>query len=193
VKPQVSRSLNNSTTCQLILLESCSNSSQKTQWVFMSELKSLGFVFFVGDVISGAGFWPFWLRLPGSEPQLLDGSILLRFSLETREESKSFKPLIDFLRFQVQNLWLFSGHIFSTRSIRKANKGSKQLDSNLVSNKNLSEILPFCSWGQAQVTWAKMAKNLSHLWRHPQKTQNQNFIQCKLEDLPHFLRVWTAH
>jgi len=23
----------------------------------------LGFGFFVGDIISGVGFWPFWLRL----------------------------------------------------------------------------------------------------------------------------------
>jgi len=27
----------------------------------------------MGDVIRGIGFWPFWLRLPGPGPQLLDG------------------------------------------------------------------------------------------------------------------------
>jgi len=27
---------------------------------------SFGFCFFVGDIISGIGFWPFWLRLPGN-------------------------------------------------------------------------------------------------------------------------------
>jgi len=31
------------------------------------------FLFFVGDVISGVGFWPFWLRLPGPGHQSLDG------------------------------------------------------------------------------------------------------------------------
>jgi len=28
----------------------------------------LGSGFFVGDVISRVGFWPFWLRLPGPGP-----------------------------------------------------------------------------------------------------------------------------
>jgi len=41
-----------------------------------------------------------------------------------------------------------------------------------------------------------MAKNLFHLRRHPKKTkqtQNQTiFFQCRLEDLPSLLRVWTA-
>jgi len=36
--------------------------------------------------------------------QLLGQSILLKFSLETRLESKSFEPLIDFLAFLVQKL-----------------------------------------------------------------------------------------
>jgi len=49
--------------------------------------------------------------------------------------------------------------------------GSKDLDFRLVSNKNLSKILACSDW--AQVTWAKVAKNLPHLWRHSQKTQNQ--------------------
>jgi len=38
-----------------------------------------------------------------------------------------------------------------------------------VSHKNLSEILPPSGWAQGQVTWTKMAKNLPHLWCHPQK------------------------
>jgi len=33
------------------------------------------------------------------------GSILLKVLLETRLQSKSFEPLIDFLRFLVQKLW----------------------------------------------------------------------------------------
>jgi len=28
------------------------------------------------------------------------------------------------------------------------------------------------SWAQGQVTWAKMSKNLPHLWHHPWKIQN---------------------
>ena len=43
-----------------------------------------------------------------------------------------------------------------------------------ISNKNLSEMLPSSGQAQSQVTWAKMAKNLLHLWRHPQKTEIQN-------------------
>jgi len=33
--------------------------------------KVLGF--FVGDIIDGVSFQPFWLRLPGPGPQLLNG------------------------------------------------------------------------------------------------------------------------
>jgi len=36
--------------------------------------------------------------------QLLGQSVLLKFSLETRLESESFEPLIDFLAFLVQKL-----------------------------------------------------------------------------------------
>jgi len=35
------------------------------------------------------------------------------------------------------------------------------------------------SWAQGQVTWAKMARNLPHLWCHPQKAWNtkpKNFL-----------------
>jgi len=39
-----------------------------------------------------------------SSDQLLDQSISLKFSLETRLESESFKPSIDFLAFLVQKL-----------------------------------------------------------------------------------------
>jgi len=37
--------------------------------------------------------------------QPLDGSILLKFSVETRLESKSFETLIDFVVCLVQKLW----------------------------------------------------------------------------------------
>jgi len=59
----------------------------------------------VGNVRSRVGFWSFWLRLPGPRPKLLDGSILLKFLLETRLESESFEHFIGFLGIQVQKLW----------------------------------------------------------------------------------------
>jgi len=37
--------------------------------------------------------------------QLLGQSVSLKFSLETRLESESFQPLINFLAFLVQKLW----------------------------------------------------------------------------------------
>jgi len=40
-----------------------------------------------------------------SRVQPLGQSVTLKFSLETRIESESFEPLIDFLAFLVQNLW----------------------------------------------------------------------------------------
>jgi len=43
------------------------------------------------------------------------------------------------------------------------------LDSNIVSNENLTEILPSSGWALGKVTWAKVVKNLPHLWRHSQK------------------------
>jgi len=67
----------------------------------------------VSDVISEVGLWPFCIVLhnvfilvhvtwPRAQP--LGQSILLKFSLKTRLESKSFEPLIDFLAFLVQML-----------------------------------------------------------------------------------------
>ena len=50
-------------------------------------------------MISEVVFGPFWLMLPG-----LGQSILLKFSLQTRLESESFEPLIDFLAFLVIKL-----------------------------------------------------------------------------------------
>ena len=46
-----------------------------------------------------------WPTLPGLGRQLLDGSISLKFLLETRLQSKSFDTLDDLLGFRVQNLW----------------------------------------------------------------------------------------
>jgi len=63
-------------------------------------------------------------------------------------------------------------HNFWTRNARKLIKGSKDLDSSLVSNENISEILWPSGWAVGQATWAKMAQKLLHLWRHSQKTNN---------------------
>jgi len=84
----------------------------------------------------------------------------------------------------------------STRSVTQTNiKGSKDSDSSLVSNENLSEILWPSGWALGQATWAKMAQKLLHLWRQPQKihTPNQKiFFECNLLDCPIRLSPWTA-
>jgi len=48
-------------------------------------------------------------------------------------------------------------------------KGSKDLDSSLVSNENFSETLWPSGWALGQTTWAKMTLKLLHLWRQSQK------------------------
>jgi len=48
-------------------------------------------------------------------------------------------------------------------------KGSKDSNSSLVSNENLSAMLWPSGWALGQVTWAKMTQKLLHLWRHSQK------------------------
>jgi len=95
------------------------------------------------------------------------------------------------LRYLI-DLW-FLGYDFWNRNATKPIKCLKDLDSSLVPNKNFSEILPSYGWAWGQVTWAKMAENLFHLWWHSQKTRNQkNFFRCRLEDLSHLFKVWTA-
>jgi len=44
-------------------------------------------------------------------------------------------------------------------------KGSKDLDSSLVSNENFSETLWPSGWAVGQATWTKMTQKLLHLWR----------------------------
>ena len=44
---------------------------------------------------------PFWPTSSGPGPKPLDGSISLKFLLETRLKSESFDTLDDLLRFQV--------------------------------------------------------------------------------------------
>ena len=82
-------------------------------------------------------FWPFWFRLPGPGPKSLDRSFLLKFLLETRQESETFEHLIDFLGFQGQELSpknkviiplivrFINLSFFGHRNARKWIKGSK--------------------------------------------------------------------
>jgi len=46
-----------------------------------------------------------WAHVTWPRAQPFDGSISLKFSLETKLESKSFETLIDFLAFLVETLW----------------------------------------------------------------------------------------
>jgi len=50
-------------------------------------------------------FRPPWPTSPGPGLKLLDGSISLKFWLETRLQSESFDTLDDLMGFQVQKLW----------------------------------------------------------------------------------------
>jgi len=66
-------------------------------------------------------------------------------------------------------------------------KGSKDLDSNVVSNENFKETLSPSGWALGQATWAKIIPKLLHLWCHSLKihTPNQKtFFECHLEDCP---------
>jgi len=61
-------------------------------------------------------------------------------------------------------------------------KGSKDLDSSLVSNDIFSETLWPSSWALGQATWAKVVQKLLHLWRHSQKIctpQTKNFFRVQ--------------
>jgi len=58
----------------------------------------------VSDVISRGHFRPPWPTSPGPGPKPLDGSISLKFLLETRLQSNSFDTLDDLLGFRVQKL-----------------------------------------------------------------------------------------
>jgi len=54
-------------------------------------------------------------------------------------------------------------HKFRTRNARTSIKGSKDLDSSLVSNENFTEKLWPSGWTLGQATWAKMTLKLLHL------------------------------
>jgi len=90
--------------------------------------------------------------------ELLDQSVALKFSLDTRLESECFEPLIDFLAFLVdlkqtnQLIFLVTGlinyliffidHNFGTQNPSRSSKLSKGSDFSMVSKKNSSKILP---------------------------------------------------
>jgi len=59
---------------------------------------------FVTDVISEVVLGSFLAHVAWAKAQPLGQSVSLKFSLETRRESESFEPLINFLAFLVQNL-----------------------------------------------------------------------------------------
>ena len=81
---------------------------QKTQQVLLFALEKK-------FLLGGCGFsewhhkWrifrPPWPTTPGPGPNPLDGSISLKFLLETRLQSESFDTLDDLLGIQVQKLW----------------------------------------------------------------------------------------
>jgi len=65
--------------------------------------------------------------------------------LETSLESNSVEPLIDFLAFLVQKLWLKNNKLIILCYFNPSNKSSKvskNSDFSLVSNENFSEKLP---------------------------------------------------
>jgi len=64
-----------------------------------------GNMFLPHDTNGVAVVWtqPFWPNLSGPGTKPLDGSIWLKFSLETRLKSESFDNLDDLLGFRVQS------------------------------------------------------------------------------------------
>ena len=70
-----------------------------------SGLQQKKFCFFVIEIISEVGFWPFLAQVTWPGPKPLDRIILLKFSMETMLESVSFEPVVNFLEFLLQKLW----------------------------------------------------------------------------------------
>jgi len=74
----------------------------------MSALKKniwFGFCFFFEWHHKWSCFRPFWPTSSGPSPKPLDGSIPIKFLLETRLKSKFVDTLIDLLVFLIQKLW----------------------------------------------------------------------------------------
>jgi len=90
-----------------IVLESCSR-AQTDRPVFQMALEKI-FWLGVADFCEWRHNWSSFgiilAHVAWPRAQLLGQSVLLKFSLETRLESESFQPLIDFLAFLGQKLW----------------------------------------------------------------------------------------
>jgi len=83
---------------------------------------------------------------------------------------------------------------FWTRYARKPIEGSKDSDYSLVSTNDFSQKLALAVGAQGPMTLAKLPKH-TPLMTSPTKHPNlkfSNFFQCKLENLPHLFRIWTA-
>ena len=78
-------------------------------------------------------------------------------------------------------------HNFWTRNVRKLIKVLKATDSRLVCNEKLSEMLLSSGWALGQVTWAKVAKNLPHLWCHLWKKMQTRRLAVYFESMNSFL------
>jgi len=69
------------------------------------------------------------------------------------------------------------------------------MDFSLVTNRNLSKILPFSSLGSVSDEVDQSGLKVLHFWCHSPKIGNPKpkiFLHCWLDDLPSLLRVWTA-
>jgi len=83
-------------------------------------------------------------------------------------------------------------HNFWTRNPRRSSKVSKELDFNLVSNKNLSEILPSSSLGLGPDEVGQKGLKQLYLWHHSQKKRNPKFFFIADAKTCWILRVLTA-
>ena len=160
-------------------------------------------------------FWVILAHVPWPRAQPLGQSVSLKFPLETRLESESFEPLIDFLAFLVQKLWfkinkliillanlsnIFMNlyHNFWTCNPSRSSKVSKDSNCSLVSSKNFSEIQPPNGWCPGPGKVGQGGLKVLYLWRPLLMTSSQKtcnppskkiFFECRLKDLPHLLRL----
>jgi len=108
LKPAVFSWFANTTAPLPIVPEGCPR-AQTDQPVFLSALKQiffgLGLRIFCEWCHKWSTFVAILVHVAWPRAQPLGQSILPKFSLETRLESESFKPLINFLAFLVQKLW----------------------------------------------------------------------------------------
>jgi len=83
-------------------------------------------------------------------------------------------------------------HNFWTRNPSGWSKVSKDSDCRLVSNKTFSQIVPSNSLGPGPGEVGQDGLKVLHLWCHSQKTRENFFFECRLEDLPRLLSLRTA-